>query len=263
MRAFGPLVRDIAAPLAAFVAVVMAWEGAVWAFSIAPFVLPAPTIIVRTLVDDWPMLSDALMTTLGVTLKALALAILGGVGLALLFAHSKWVERALLPFAVIVQVTPVIAIAPLLLIWMEPETAVLVSAFLVAFFPILANTSMGLASTDRGLVDLFALCHASRGRTLWRLKLPAALPYFMSGLRIGGGLALVGAIVAELAAGASGKGAGLAFRITEAGYRLNIPRMFAALALVSAAGLVLYGALAGLSWITLRRWHESARGAER
>ena len=250
--------RDYVLPLVVFALALGVWEFAVRFWRIEPFVLPAPSAICASLVADWPMLSAALRVTLATTAKALALATAGGVGLALVFAQSRWIERAFLPFAIVLQVTPVIAIAPLLLIWLDQETAVLVCAFLVAFFPILANTAMGLASTDRGLVELFTLYRASRWRTLTRLKLPAALPYFLNGLRIGGGLALIGAIVAELAAGAAGKGAGLAFRIAEAGYRLNIPRMFAALALVSLAGLAIYGTLALVSRLALRRWHESA-----
>ena len=184
-------------------------------------------------------------------------------GLAILLAQSRWVERAFLPFAIILQVTPVIAIAPLLLVWLEPSTAVLVCAFIVAFFPILSNTAVGLASTDHNLIDLFELYRASRWKQLIWLRLPAALPYFFSGLRIAGGLALIGAIVAELAAGAAGQGTGLAFRITEAGFRLNIPRMFAALTLISLTGIAIYALFTLLSNLFLGRWHDSARARER
>jgi NitT/TauT family transport system permease protein len=173
------------------------------------------------------------------------------------------VERSFLPFAIVLQVTPIIAIAPLLLIYLEAPSAVLVCAFLVAFFPILSNTALGLDSAGRNLIDLFTLYRATRWQTLIYLRLPAALPYFLGGLRIGGGLALIGAIAAELAAGNAGKGAGLAFRIAEAGYRLNIPRMFAALALISAAGIAIFAALSTLSSYLLGRWHESAAGPER
>ena len=172
-------------------------------------------------------------------------------------------ERSFLPFAIVLQVTPVVAVAPLLLIYLEAPSAVLVCAFLVAFFPILANTALGLASADRNLVDLFKLYRATRWQTLIFLRLPAALPYFLGGLRIGGGLALIGAIVAELSAGNAGKGAGLAFRIAEAGYRLNIPRMFAALTLISVTGIAIYAALSALSFYLLGRWHDSAAGPER
>jgi NitT/TauT family transport system permease protein len=246
-------------PVLTFLAVLLGWQALVDIFAIPPYVLPSPALVLTTLYDDRAILLPALFVTLTITLEALLAAILGGAGLAILFAQWKWLERSFLPFAVILQVTPVIAIAPLLLIYLDTPTAVLACAFLVAFFPILANTSLGLASADRNLVDLFKLYRASRLQRLLLLRLPAALPYFLGGLRIGGGLALIGAIVAELAAGSAGQGAGLAFRITEAGYRLNIPRMFAALTLISLAGIFIYLALAGLSKALLRHWHDSAR----
>jgi NitT/TauT family transport system permease protein len=253
---------DLLLPACVFLATLLLWEAIVRAFAIPPYVLPAPSLIASTLVNDWPLLFASLLVTLRITFEALALAVIGGLGLAILLAQSKPIERAFLPFAIILQVTPIIAIAPLLLVYLESSTAVLVCAFLVAFFPILSNTALGLASTDHNLVDLFDLYRASRWRRLVLLRLPSALPYFLGGLRIGGGLALIGAIVAELAAGAAGQGTGLAFRITEAGYRLNIPRMFAALALISFTGVLIYGALALISRVALRRWHDSARARQ-
>ncbi len=234
------------------------WEAIVRLYAIPPYILPAPSLVLTTLMSDRAILFPALGVTLGTTLEALALAIVGGVALAVLFAQSKWVERALLPVAIVLQVTPIIAIAPLLLIYLDARAAVLACAFLIAFFPILSNTALGLASVDHNLIDLFALYRASRWRTLLLLRAPAALPFFLGGLRIGGGLALIGAIAAELAAGAAGKGAGLAFRIVEAGYRLNVPRMFAALFLVSLAGIAIFASLSALSAYLLGRWHESA-----
>ena len=251
------------APLVIALCAVLAWDLIVRLNGIPPYILPAPSLILATLAKDWALLSASLAVTLTITFEALALAIVGGVGLAILLAQSKWIERAFLPFAVILQVTPVIAIAPLLLVWLEPSTAVLVCAFIVAFFPILSNTALGLASTDHNLLDLFELYRASRWKQLIWLRLPAALPHFFSGLRIAGGLALIGAIVAELAAGAAGQGTGLAFRITEAGFRLNIPRMFAALTLISLTGVAIYALFTALSNLFLGRWHESARARER
>jgi NitT/TauT family transport system permease protein len=251
--------RDVSVPLVVFAAALGLWEWIVAWKTIPAYVLPAPSAIFAKLIEDRALLFSSLLVTLGVTLKALVIATVCGVALALLLAQSKWLERALLPFAIVLQVTPVIAIAPLLLVYMQPENAVLVCAFLVAFFPILSNTALGLASVDHALRDLFDLYRASAWQKLLYLRLPAALPQFLAGLRIGGGLALIGAIVAELAAGASGQGTGLAYRIVEAGFRLDIPRMFAALALISATGLAIYGSLATLSYYLLRGWHESAR----
>jgi len=253
---------EFAFPAFALAMALAAWEAAVRWFAIPPFILPAPSLIATTLIKDWGTLSLSLMVTLTITLEALALAVVGGVALAILFAQWRIVERAFFPFAVVMQVTPIVAIAPLLLIYLSPNAAVLVCAFLVAFFPILANTTLGLSSADHNLLDLFELCRATRWQQLLLLRLPSALPYFLGGLRIGGGLALIGAIVAEIAAGSAGQGAGLAYRIVESGFRLNIPRMFAALFLISATGIAIYLALTALSYLLLRHWHDSARGRE-
>ena len=239
-----------------------AWELVVRANNIPPYVLPAPSAIFSTLFSDWEVLWQSLLTTLLTTLEGFIAASIGGILLALLFNLSKLVEFSLFPYAVILQVTPVIAIAPLLLIYLPQQTAVVVCAWIVGFFPVLSNTTLGLNSIDRNLSGLFQLYRASRWQTLLFLKLPTALPYILGGLRIAGGLSLIGAVVAEIAAGSAGAGSGLAYRIAESGYRLNIPRMFAALLLLSLAGIVIYAVLALISHLLLRRWHESALGKE-
>ena len=249
-------------PVLVFAAGLLAWELVVRIKEIPPYVLPAPSVIVLTLIKDWAVLSQSLAATLLTTLEGFAAASIGGIALALLFNRSKWVEYSLFPYAVVLQVTPVIAIAPLLLIYLEQQTAVVACAFIVAFFPVLSNTTLGLNSVDRNLAGLFRLYGASPQQTLRLLKLPAALPYILGGLRIAGGLSLIGAVVAEIAAGTAGAGSGLAYRIAESGYRLNIPRMFAALFLLSLAGIVIYGVLALVSHLVLRRWHESALGKD-
>jgi NitT/TauT family transport system permease protein len=215
-------------------------------------------LVAATLIADWPILSASLSATLATTFEGFALAVVGGVGLALLFNQSRFLEYSLYPYAVILQVTPIVAIAPLLLIYLPQQAAVLACAWIVAFFPVLANTTLGLNSVDRNLAELFRLYGASRAQILWYLKLPAALPAMLSGLRIAGGLSLIGAVVAEIAAGSAGAGSGLAYRIVESGYRLNIPRMFAALLLLSIAGVVIFFTLSLLTHLLLRRWHESA-----
>ena len=250
-------------PVAVLAAGLALWELVVRINDIPPYVLPAPSAVFVTLVQDWPVLSQSLLTTLLTTLEGFVAAAIGGVALALLFNQSKWLEYSLFPYAVILQVTPVIAIAPLLLIYLPQHTAVVVCAWIVGFFPVLSNTTLGLNSVDRNLAGLFRLYGASPLQTLRFLKLPAALPYILGGLRIAGGLSLIGAVVAEIAAGSAGAGSGLAYRIAESGYRLNIPRMFAALLLLSAAGIVIYGLLALTSHLVLRRWHESALGKEK
>ncbi len=240
----------------------VAWEGLVRYFAIPPYLLPAPSVIIATLFTDWPTLASSLWVTLTITLKALIAAVVGSVTLAVIFAQSRLVERAFYPFAVAMQVTPIVAIAPLLLIYLTPSLAVLVCAFLVAFFPLLANTTLGLSSADHNLVDLFNMYRATRFQQFMLLRLPSALPYFLAGLRISGGLALIGAIVAEIAAGSAGQGSGLAYRIVESGFRLNIPRMFAALLLISVAGITIHVFLTALSHWLLADWHESERGRE-
>jgi NitT/TauT family transport system permease protein len=255
------LVR-IVLPIVVLAIGVAAWELVVRVNNIPPYVLPGPAAVFQTLVSDWPILSRSLLATLQTTLEGFVAAAVGGIVLALLFNQSKWLEYSLFPYAVILQVTPIIAIAPLLLIYLPQQTAVIVCAWIVGFFPVLSNTTLGLNSVDRNLAGLFQLYGASRIQTLRYLKLPSALPFILGGLRIAGGLSLIGAVVAEIAAGSAGSGSGLAYRIAESGYRLNIPRMFAALLLLSVAGIVIYGVLALTSHLVLRRWHESAFGKE-
>jgi NitT/TauT family transport system permease protein len=260
-------------PLAVFAAALAGWEVYVRLQGVPPYILPAPSLIAATMVSDWPILWASLLTTLKTTLLGLALAVLGGVLLAVLLSLSRIVEYSLYPFAVVLQVTPVIAIAPLLLIYLPQDVAVLACAWLVAFFPVLSNTMLGLQSVDRNLMELFRLYGTpaaggsfarfrARLKALWYLRRPAALPAFLAGLRIAGGLSLIGAVVAEMAAGSAGAGSGLAYRIIESQYRLNIPRLFAALVLLAATGIFLFLLLAALSHLLLRRWHESALSRE-
>ncbi len=220
--------------------------------------LPAPGLVLSTLISDGALLMNSLLVTLITTFEGFLLAAAGGIGLAILFSQSRLIEYSLYPYAVILQVTPIVAIAPLLLIYLPQPLAVLACAWIVAFFPVLANTTLGLSSVDHNLIALFELYKASRWQVLWNLKLPAALPQMLAGLRIAGGLSLIGAVVAEIAAGSAGAGSGLAYRIAESGYRLNIPRMFAALLLLSVAGVAIFFALSAVSHMILRRWHESA-----
>jgi NitT/TauT family transport system permease protein len=249
-------------PIVVLALVVALWEAVVRVGNIPPYILPSPQVIFSTLVADWAMLSAALLVTLTTTLEGFLLAAVGGVALAVLFNQSRVIEYSFYPYAVILQVTPIVAIAPLLLVYLPQPAAVLACAWIVAFFPVLANTTLGLRSVDHNLADLFRLYGATRWQVLRELKLPAALPYILGGLKIAGGLSLIGAVVAEIAAGSAGAGSGLAYRIAESGYRLNIPRMFAALFLLSLAGIVIYALLALISHFALRRWHESALGKD-
>jgi NitT/TauT family transport system permease protein len=251
-------------PVAVAVGLIGYWEWYVRSTGIAPYILPAPSAIWTALITGWSSLWPALITTLQVTFGAFAAATILGALLAILFTQSRWIEMSLFPYAVILQVTPIVAIAPLIIIWTkdQPWLAVLICAWLVAFFPVLSNATLGLRSTDHNLLNLFELYGANRFQQLWYLRIPNALPYFLGGLRIAGGLALIGAVVAEFVAGAGGSDTGLAYRILESGYRLQIPRMFAALLLISATGIAIFLLLTWLSWALLHKWHESAARRE-
>jgi NitT/TauT family transport system permease protein len=251
-------------PVAIMVLAILGWAWVVTANEIPHYILPGPDRVWSSLVNDWGMLIEAAYLTGWITLLALILAVIGGAGLAILFNQSKMLELSFYPYAVILQVTPVVSIAPLIFIYVESKiVGMLLCAWIVAFFPVLSSTTLGLNSVDHNLRDLFRIYGANRWQRLRLLQLPSALPYFLGGLKIAGGLSLIGAVVAELVAGTGGIGSGLAFRIQEAGYRLNIARMFAALAMVAAMGVFIFAALSFLSHLLLRNWHESAVARER
>jgi NitT/TauT family transport system permease protein len=250
---------NILAPLAMGVLFLAAWEFLVRYKNIPHYVLPGPILVAKTLVADWDTLSTSLWITLRITFAALVAAVSIGVALAIVFTQSKWLEKSLLPYAIILQVTPVVSIAPLIIIWVgDINLSLLICAWIVAFFPILSSTIIGLNSVDHNLLNLFQIYGASRWQGLRYLRLPAAMPFFLSGLRIAGGLALIGAVVAEYVAGSGGSASGLAYRILEASYQLKIPRMFAALVMISLTGIAIFLVTSFISHLMLRRWHESA-----
>ncbi len=255
----GERVARIAIPVGMLLLLIGGWQVFCDVGEVPHYILPSPLRIAQAFSTDWPILLPALLVTLKITFSALGIALVGGVALAILMAQSKWIELALYPYAVILQVTPIVAIAPLILIYAPTtQSALLICAWIVAFFPILSNTTQGLRSTDHNLLNLFELYGASRWQTLIHLQLPNALPYFLAGLRIAGGLALIAAVVAEFAAGSAGAGSGLAFRLLESQFRLNIPRLFAALVLLSFTGVLIFFATSAISYLFLRKWHESA-----
>jgi NitT/TauT family transport system permease protein len=235
-----------------------AWQALVDGLHLPPYVLPSPLRTLQTLASDWPTLGSALLVTLRVTLLAFAVAVVTGVALSFLFVQSRLLETALFPYAVLLQVTPIVAIAPLIIIWVrDPVAAMVICAALVALFPVIANTTLGLRSVDPDLLDYFRLQRATRLQTLLRLRIPSALPWFFGGLRISSGLALIGAVVAEFVAGTGGSGSGLAYQILLSGYQLDIPRMFAALLLISLAGVALFTLMSALARAALGSWHAS------
>jgi NitT/TauT family transport system permease protein len=252
-------VADILPPLVVGVLVLAGWEAASWAFAIPSYLVPAPSLIAKTFITNAPALLHALMITMRVTLIALALSITIGTSLAFLFVQSPIIERSFFPYAVILQVTPIVAIAPLIIILVKnTQGALIICATIIAVFPIISNTTVGLRSIDAGHQDLFSINRASRLQNLTYLRIPSSLPYFFAGLRISSGLALIGAVVAEFVAGTGGRSAGLAYEILQSGYQLDIPRMFAALFLITLAGVALFTVMIGLSKLALGSWHDSA-----
>lgn len=257
---------DILAPIAVGILMLMLWEIGVRLTNTPPYILPGPILVVQTLVQEWDTLFPSLLITVKITLFAFVAAVVSGLLISVLFTQSKWIERSFFPYAVILQTTPIVAIAPLIILWVRqlvPGTAstfvsLVICAWLVAFFPILSNTTLGLNSADHNLINLFQLYRASRWQTLRYLRLPSALPYFLGGLRISGGLALIGAVVAEFVAGTGGTSSGLAYQILISSFNLQIPRMFAALLLTTVLGILIFVALTILSDRLLRHWHESA-----
>jgi NitT/TauT family transport system permease protein len=249
-----------AAPVAAVTLFLLAWEIVVHWKDIPPYLLPAPSLVLLTLWQNLGSLMQSWWVTVSITFAALALAVIGGVLLGSLFTLSRWAEWSFTPFAVVLQVTPIIAIAPLVMILTDSAMiTVLICAWIVAFFPVLAGTVTGLRSADANLRDLFRLYRATPWQRLRLLLAPSALPSFLTGLKVAGGLSLIGAVVAEFTAGAAGRNTGLASRILEAAFRTEIPKMFAALLLVSLTGVGIYMALSALEKRLLGRWHDSAR----
>ena len=257
-----PRALSVAAPALIAIALIAAWQVIVVVYDVPTYIVPSPLIVLQTLVGDRALLFDSLGVTLGIALSALAIATLVGTLVALVFVQSRWIEMSFFPYAVLLQVTPIVAIAPLIIIWVkDTRIALILCAVVVAIFPIISNTTLGLRSVDHGLVNLFRMCRASRWQILLRLRIPSALPYFFGGLRIASGLALIGAVVAEFVAGTGGQGAGLAYQILLAGIQLNVPRLFAALFLIAVTGVALFAATVAISRVALSRWHESETSA--
>ncbi len=256
-----PAVQRIAAPLLVGAVLLGIWQMLCVALDVPVYLVPSPADIGRTLVADGPLLLGSLWVTLKITLLSFLLAVVLGVLAAFVFVQSRVIEASLFPYAILLQVTPVVAIAPLIIIWVSNTTlALVVCATLVAIFPVISNTVLGLRSVNPGLLNLFKLNRASRWQTLLRLRIPSALPFFFGGLRIASGLALIGAVVAEFVAGTGGTGAGLAYQILQAGFQMNIPRLFAALVLISLTGVLLFSVMAALARVSLGHWHDSEQG---
>ena len=254
---------SITAPLLVGVVMVLIWEIACRVFHVPVFLFPKPSDIGLKLASEWPSLLRALGMTLRVAFQAFATAVVIGTLIAFVFVQSRAIERSFFPYAVLLQVTPIVAIAPLIIILVKnTQVALTLCATVVALFPIISNTTLGLRSVDPGLVNLFRMNRAGRLQTLFRLRIPSALPYFFGGLRISSGLALIGAVVGEFVAGTGGRSSGLAYEILQSGFQLDIPRMFAALFLITLAGVALFVFMVALSKLALGHWHEGEIGAD-
>ena len=250
--------KQILYPLLVAIVLLGGWQAMVVGMELPPYLVPSPLLMVQTLLQHWQLLGMALWVTVKITVLAFALATVIGVLISFLFVQSRTIETAFFPYAILLQVTPIVAVAPLIIIWVKnPTAAMVVCASLVALFPIISNTTLGLRSVDPDLRSYFQLNRATRMQTLWRLQIPSALPYFFGGLRISSGLSLIGAVVAEFVAGTGGTGAGLAYQILQAGFQLDIPRMFAALLLISFTGVGLFLLMAWLTRRHLGGWHAS------
>ena len=251
---------DIIAPLILGIIVLLTWEISVRVMNIPPYLLPGPILVLKTMIQEWNELLTSLLITIKITVVALAVAVVSGILISMLFAQNKLIERSLFPYAVILQTTPIVAISPLIIIWLRDNTfaALILCAWIVAFFPIISNTTLGLNSVDKNLSDMFKLYGASPWQTLIYLRFPSALPYFLGGLRISGGLALIGSVVAEFVAGTGGTRSGIAYQILMSSYNLQIPRMFAALFLTTGLGIAIFVFFTVLSDYLLKDWHESA-----
>jgi NitT/TauT family transport system permease protein len=258
LSASGKKIADLLPPLVVGLLLLAGWETCCWALRIPSYLVPAPTLIAKTFFTNAPALLHSLWVTLRVTLVALALSITIGTAIAFLFVQSPIIERSFFPYAVILQVTPIVAIAPLIIILVkDTQGALIICATIIAIFPVISNTTIGLRSLDAGHQDLFAINRATRLQNLVYLRIPSALPYFFAGLRISSGLALIGAVVAEFVAGTGGRNTGLAYQILQSGYQLDIPRMFAALFLITLAGIALFLVVVGISRLALGSWHDS------
>lgn len=255
---YQPQVQRVLLPSLLGMVLIALWQALVVGLELPAYLVPSPVLMAETLVRDWSALGWSLWITIKITLLSFVLATALGVLISFLFVQSKLIETTLFPYAVLLQVTPVVAIAPLIIIWVkDPVASMVLCAALVALFPIISNTTLGLRSVDPDLQAYFKLNRATRLQTLVRLRIPSALPYFFGGLRISSGLALIGAVVAEFVAGTGGQGAGLAYQILQAGFQLDIPRMFAALLLISLTGVGLFVVMAWLSRWALGSWHAS------
>ena len=251
-------------PVVAFVIFISLWQAIPTILEIKSFILPKPTDVVAAAIKDWHLLWPAMQITIVEAVIGFSLSAVIGIGVSILLASSRIIEISLYPYAVILQTIPVIAIAPIVVIWFGSGfNSIVIISFLIGFFPIVSNTLMGLNSVDKNMVDLFQLYNASKWQTMWKLRIPAAMPYIMSGLKISCTLSIIGAITGEYIAGIGGGKGGLGYAITVAAVQLKTPYLFACAIAGALFGIVFYLIVSFISRLVLSSWHESAIKVEK
>lgn len=246
-------------PAGAAVVMIGIWYAAIWLFNIPRYLLPAPHAIVIEAINRWDYLIQGTLLTFSSALAGFILAGVIGITAATILSQSKLLEKSLYPYAIVLQTLPIVAIAPMVVVWMGTgRQTIAVIAFIVAFFPIISNTTLGLTSTDHNLINLLELYSANRLQLLLKLRIPYAIPYIVGGLRISAGLAVIGAIVGEFVAGMGGRAGGLGYQIAEAATMVQTTYLFAAAFAACAMGLIVFIAVNSASHFLLRNWHESS-----
>lgn len=244
-----------------FAALLLVWLGAIHLFHIAPYMLPAPADVASAAVTGWRSLLTSFAITAAAAAGGLLASLAVGVAVAMVFAQSRWVRRLLYPYTILLQTVPIVAIAPLILMWIGPGMlSVMVVTFIICLAPIIANTTQGLISVDRNLIDLFVMNNASSWQILFALRLPHAMPSLFTGIRLASGIAVIGAITGELFAGAARVGeGGIGYAIQYASSQLQTAYLFALVAAATLLGFVFFFIVMFLEWYFLHHWHESAR----
>jgi len=256
LKYFGPILA-----LAIFLSL---WQFIPALLDIKPFILPKPTDVVAAAVEDWHLLWPATQITIFESVIGFVLSAIVGIGISVLLASSRVLEISLYPYAVILQTIPIVAIAPIIVIWFGSGfNSIVIISFLIGFFPIVSNTLMGLNSVDKNMSDLFKLYNANKWQTMFKLRIPAAMPFILSGLKISCTLAIIGSITGEYIAGIGGGKGGLGYAITVAAVQLKTPYLFACAITGALFGIVFYLLVSMVSRLILKSWHESAMKVER
>ncbi|USK61418.1 ABC transporter permease [Peribacillus asahii] len=251
-------------PIIALIAFLSLWQSIPALLGIKPFILPKPTDVLHAALTDWHLLWPAIQITVIESIIGFLLSATIGIFVSILLASSKVLEISIYPYAIILQTIPVVAIAPIVVIWFGAGfNAIVIISFLIGFFPVISNTLMGLNSVDKNMGELFTLYNASKWKKMWKLRIPSAMPYIMAGLKVSCTLSIVGAIVGEYVAGIGGGKGGLGYAITVAAIQLKTPYLFACGIASALLGIGFYLLVSLIAHLMLRSWHESAMKVEK